>query len=554
MSNSQHTMRHDRSHRGGFSMVEVVLSIVLVGLTFVVAMNLAGMSGAGRASTNQRNQARILAQQLLAEILAQDYVDSDVAESIITAIRTNGGAIVATNSEGFGPGSAEAATGNRSLFDDVDDYLGWSASPPQEKDGTVMTNLARWGRSVNVQRLVPTTLLASLTQDRGIKRITVTVTRDGVQMAQLVGIKTLGLPPTEACCMPDASCRQVPDDTCAASGGTAKGWDTNCASTDCAVIDVLFVIADPAAPTATELTRKTWMESWSFTVQLIAASAPQSEFDATVTGADVAYVCETVLSSDLGTKLTAAPIGIVNEEGQLLNEFGLASGTPFAFSTTSAVVEDNTHYITAPFATGGLTLSTSPQEFVYASGGIAPGARVLATVSSSEASLLTADIGDTLLGGTPAPGRRVSLPWGNTGFDVNALTSDAKTIMQRAIEWAAGLDSVCGDGNCDAVEQCTCANDCGAPDAFENPGVTCADGMDNDCDGAADCADANCATDPSCSVSNCGNSVCESGEDCNSCGQDCAGVTGGPPSGRYCCGNGVVESAEGDGTICDGNY
>lgn len=48
--------------------------------------------------------------------------------------------------------------------------------------------------------------------------------------------------------------------------------------------------------------------------------------------------------------------------------------------------------------------------------------------------------------------------------------------------------------------------------------------------------------------------VCEAGEDCNNCASDCAGVTGGKPANRYCCGNGVAESAEGGGAVCDGNF
>jgi lysyl endopeptidase len=47
--------------------------------------------------------------------------------------------------------------------------------------------------------------------------------------------------------------------------------------------------------------------------------------------------------------------------------------------------------------------------------------------------------------------------------------------------------------------------------------------------------------------------VCESGEDCTNCG-DCEGRTGGKPSNRYCCGDGTAQSAEGNGSICDGNY
>lgn len=52
----------------------------------------------------------------------------------------------------------------------------------------------------------------------------------------------------------------------------------------------------------------------------------------------------------------------------------------------------------------------------------------------------------------------------------------------------------------------------------------------------------------------CGNGVCEAGEDCSSCASDCDGVTGGKPANRFCCGNGVAEGPEGDGSICDGNY
>ena len=50
-------------------------------------------------------------------------------------------------------------------------------------------------------------------------------------------------------------------------------------------------------------------------------------------------------------------------------------------------------------------------------------------------------------------------------------------------------------------------------------------------------------------VSDCGNGVCDAGEDCTSCASDCPGKTGGKPSTRYCCGNGTCESAE-DAASC----
>jgi hypothetical protein len=90
----------------------------------------------------------------------------------------------------------------------------------------------------------------------------------------------------------------------------------------------------------------------------------------------------------------------------------------------------------------------------------------------------------------------------------------------------------------------------------ENPEASCTDGIDNDCNGATDCADASCSTDPACQTpTSCNNDgVCDPGEDCLNCASDCAGVTGGKPSGRYCCGNGTQEAPEGNGAVCDGNY
>jgi hypothetical protein len=54
----------------------------------------------------------------------------------------------------------------------------------------------------------------------------------------------------------------------------------------------------------------------------------------------------------------------------------------------------------------------------------------------------------------------------------------------------------CPNGTCDPGETpCNCPQDCGAPPTNEVPASTCADGLDNDCDGYTDCADADCAGD-----------------------------------------------------------
>jgi hypothetical protein len=128
---------------------------------------------------------------------------------------------------------------------------------------------------------------------------------------------------------------------------------------------------------------------------------------------------------------------------------------------------------------------------------------------------------------------------------VNSVRLPASPIREVT---PTGSGTVCGDPSCGVGEdQCSCPVDCGPPPYTE---TVCSDGFDDDCDGDIDCDDVDCLGDTACPY--CGDAICDPGEDCNSCGDDCAGVTKGKPSGRYCCGNGILEGPEGD-ALCDGN-
>ena len=516
----------------GLTLVEMVISMVLVGVGLVAALNAVGASKLAQFKVSVRRQGHLLAPDLMTEILLQDYADP------------------VDGLDSFGLSAAEAATGDRSLFDDVDDYDGWSASPPQHQDGTDFVGFDGWERSVAVAWVNPSDPSQLAGDSQGVKRIIVMVKHNGILAAELVALKTIGLPPLEACCFDDGTCADLRVEACAAEGGTSMGPDTICATTECSSGPlVLFVVNDAANPTVQELARQGLMESWEFSVELIAASAWQSDFDEAVADVDVVYVSTTIDGASLGTKLRDVGGGVVNEDPDLVDEFGFAAGIGVC-EDQSVNISDNTHYITSLFEIGQLAVYSSGHNVVSLSSSVAPGNRVLATQPKPVLSVL--DAGADVYGGGIAAGRRVQLTWGTDEFDINALTADGQTIMKRAIEWAAGMETVCGDGDCDVGEECDCPDDCGSPAAFEEPGVTCDDGVDNDCDGQTDCDDINCSATPECVV--CGNSLCEFGEDCNSCPGDCPGITGGKPADRYCCGNGVVESPEGDGTICDGNY
>ncbi|MGI9258462.1 MAG: LamG domain-containing protein, partial [Gammaproteobacteria bacterium] len=221
-------------------------------------------------------------------------------------------------------------------------------------------------------------------------------------------------------------------------------WGMN-ADTVASGTNVLLVVVDPGNLNAQEAAKKALIESWGHTVNLIDESDNQTDFNTAIAANDVAYIPQDINSGNLGTKLRDATIGVVNEEGEQVDELGFSLDKIFK-SRDEIDVVDNTHYITQLFATGLVTHSTASQSVHMLSGSEAPGLSTLGesfnTGSIWESSLAVLETGDALSGGGTAAGRRVELPWGGGTFDINLLTPDGLTIMQRAIEWGAGATAV----------------------------------------------------------------------------------------------------------------
>ena len=502
-------LRGWRSARG-FTLIEASVSVLIVGGMMIAAVSTVGAFKSSQNKIVTRARARLLAQGLMAEILSLDY-----EEPVDTPV--------------FGRESSENG-GDRAEWDDVDDYHGWTASPPEHKDGTALVDLAGWTRSVVVEWVNAADLTQVSGTDTQVKRITVSVQRGDTVDVVVVAIRTSAWPVEDS------------------------------------PVKVLLVVVDADSPSVQDQARVTLMESWGFTVEWISVSSPQADFDAAAATNDVAYICEEIDAAALGVKLRDTTIGVVNEERLLAANFGFMQ--TYATSTNATVIDIGavSHYIITPFAQGSLSVFSSGQSVVAIASASpeAPDVIPLATETGTTLkTLLTLETGAELYGGGTAAGRRVQTFYGDDGFDINALTANGQTLMKRSIEWAAGKEddstppppppASCGDGLCDPGEdRCNCPVDCGAPPATEVVGVKCQDGKDNDCDGVNDCADSDCAGDPACGACD-ADGICEAGETCVSCSQDCPSVTNGPPAGRYCCGNGVLESAEGDGTLCDGN-
>jgi Tfp pilus assembly protein PilV len=161
--------RTPSTRRRGFSHVEVLVSTLIVGLMLVSATNLLGGVVRSRAVSGNTTRAVLLAQEMMCEIANVAYAEASTPL--------------------FGPEAAEN-TGNRSLFDDVDDYNGWTESPLKTRENATIANTSGWTRSITVAWVDPAAPSTTVGSDQGVKRITIVVQRGGQTLARLSALRT----------------------------------------------------------------------------------------------------------------------------------------------------------------------------------------------------------------------------------------------------------------------------------------------------------------------------------------------------------------------------
>lgn len=172
MTRNHQTIRTPR--RSGVSLVEVSISTLMVGLLLVAAMKSTASAVRARVVNADIGMGELLAQQLMTEILQKKYVDPN--SSLVL----------------FGR-EIEEWLKPRSEWDDVDDYLLWSKSPPQDANGNAIANSTGWTRSVMVYRADPNDLTQNASSDTGIKRIEITMKKGGKTYCKLSALKIEGI-------------------------------------------------------------------------------------------------------------------------------------------------------------------------------------------------------------------------------------------------------------------------------------------------------------------------------------------------------------------------
>ncbi|MCZ6835165.1 MAG: type II secretion system protein [Planctomycetota bacterium] len=157
--------------RSGFTLIESVMSIIIVSVMFVAAMSMTASSRVNQKLTADHNQGLLLADMLMTEILQEIYIDPQATNTLATEL--------------------DELTTTRATWNDVDDYNGWSASPPQNKDGTDLPGLAGWERIVTISYVNPNNLTIKTSgANTGVKLIEVTIKKNGRKITTLSTIRT----------------------------------------------------------------------------------------------------------------------------------------------------------------------------------------------------------------------------------------------------------------------------------------------------------------------------------------------------------------------------
>lgn len=159
------------NHRQAFTLIEATISIILVGLVLVGALNTVGASQTAQKNGGDRLLAVTLADDLMREVLNPP------------------------------PAATVAAGGTRQSFTGYADYSGWTSTPPVDRDGIEVPGANGMNRTVAIA-LTSSTALDTPTTDGNIIRVIVTVSRGGRELATLrcyVARETL------------ASARQLPE-------------------------------------------------------------------------------------------------------------------------------------------------------------------------------------------------------------------------------------------------------------------------------------------------------------------------------------------------------
>jgi MSHA pilin protein MshD len=148
----------------GFTLIELVMFIVIVGLGVAGVLSVFTTSVASSADPMIRKQALAIAESLLEEILLKDFVDPNGGTNGVSTCNLAGGA-------------------NRSLWDDVCDYNTYTSTGIRDVQGNTIAALANY--NVLPEVAITTVNVGGVP----LKRVVVSVTDTQNNVISIVGFR-----------------------------------------------------------------------------------------------------------------------------------------------------------------------------------------------------------------------------------------------------------------------------------------------------------------------------------------------------------------------------
>jgi type II secretory pathway pseudopilin PulG len=149
------------SRRAAVTLMETVVSVLIVGVMLLAAMETIGAFARDTGLQQDQCKATALAQELLSEIVQSRYAD---------------------------PNTEAGET--RATWDDVSDYDNRNENPPTSRAGSPLTGYTGWQRTVRVRFVDPSNPGTQVGSDAGLKRIAVTVVSPGGKSTVLTGLRS----------------------------------------------------------------------------------------------------------------------------------------------------------------------------------------------------------------------------------------------------------------------------------------------------------------------------------------------------------------------------
>ncbi len=163
----------------GVTLVECVLAMAVFGVLICGVMNTAGAAIGTRVLAERREQARIMAEELLSEVLQEPYDTTTVVEQLAT---------VKVAVLGIKLGVTTPPRTIVSNADSVDRYNGYADAKPVNTAGdAVKAGASGFVRSVSVVRVSASDPSVISATETGVKRVVVTVSFAGKPLSRRVG-------------------------------------------------------------------------------------------------------------------------------------------------------------------------------------------------------------------------------------------------------------------------------------------------------------------------------------------------------------------------------